>query len=277
MQRTSSSSFTYFTAHVFVFVACSSATDESPAAVDSPTQVAGMGAASCASEADAAEVAMVPEFWTAFNSISSPCQTLPTGVLLKNVGDGPLRIDGMMVNVPELAIEVEELPVELAAEAFLPVRFRFLSRLEGPSEGTVTVATSAGCRKLRAYGLAVPGALQSRSAEAVDFGSVAPGQTVTRRVTSLHQRSSDDPSSTLLGFGTDDQGFQLVSAPAEGPLESCVPAFVDLEFRAPQTQLDTPRQHIEGTLGWDSHTITPDGEFSGFTTVSLHAATGLEP
>jgi hypothetical protein len=253
-----------------VVIGCSS-DGASVAPGSSDTQVAGSGTLACPAVDDDAQIVVTPEFWTAFHNLSSPCETLGASVLLQNVGTNAVSVDGMSVDTPGLSLDVAELPKELQTGEFLPIRFRFRSNEAGPVEGTVTVATSDGCRRFRTYGLAVSGPTLSRSDEAIDFGGVPQGATVTRRLTLLLQSSDSDPVSRLSSYSA-SEAFELVSAPAEGPLESCTPSYVELRFHAPAAT-----GPIAGLLSWEANSIVGDREFVGFAFVTLHGATVEAP
>jgi hypothetical protein len=235
-------------------------------------QILGAGIDDCAMEEADLGLEMIPEIITVFQHSTSACAPLGSGVLVKNTGTVPLRIEGLAASAPEFGLVAGSLPVELSAGEFLPVRIYYRGNEEGSVEARLTVATSAGCRGFRLRGLRTSDILITRTHEAIDFGTVVPGGTSDVRELSVLREGPDaDRTTTFSAFGSDPpELYEIVRA--TGPENQggvCKTRDVELRFHAPLNAGE-----FEGALLWRITFESTAGASEGTMVVPLYATVG---
>jgi hypothetical protein len=144
----------------------------------------------------------------------------------------------------------------------------FASLEEQALDGLLQVMTKAGCAEFDMSAGATAGFTLTYSDVAIDFGNVAPGTTLDRTVTFLHQRAPDHPQSTFHYFGASPRGFTLVGAPEDDYAPaSCRPFSFDVRFEAPMDP-----GPIEGSLGFTIAGETRNGFTNSSRAIALFAS-----
>lgn len=242
--------------------------DSGPSALPS-VQTIGSGTSECQTdevESDAA-LEMLPDLITVFERYPAVCEQLGSGVLLRNRGPSSVRVLGLSMSSLDFSIEAN-VPIELAQGESMAVRVFYRSNDVGSTDEWLTVATTAGCQRFRFHALGTSDALITRSDEALDFGSVAPGGvSEIRRMSIVTDRRGTDTTITYSGFSIGSPLFEVVSAPARGvEPQGCEPLEVSLRFRAPNDL-----GAVEGTLFWGVTIQSPVDVADALMLVKLYA------
>lgn len=229
----------------------------------------GSGTSGCRNAEAGPEPALevIPEYVLVVDRYPAVCDRLGSGILLRNRESGSLRVLGVSVSPSEFSVEAE-VPVALAQDESIGIRVFYASNEVGAKEGTLTVATTAGCRRFVLHGLAAAGGVLRRSDEAIDFGAVAVGNVSAVRLLSIVTDNDQTETPVIYsGFQTSNPLFEIVSAPA-GQIQSrgCEPIELLLRFRA-----TSDAGMVEANLGWSTTVETPDdGTYDGVTLLPLY-------
>lgn len=216
-------------------------------------------------------LAIVPEHAFAYSHLSVQCDALPTQVLLRNLSASDLELSGFSVTSDLFQLSPLSLPKVIAPGGSAPIAVSYVGTNEEGEEATVRILTSEGCADFHIQGVATRDSAVTTSDAAIDFGSLAPGDSLERLYQIRYQRAADFAQTELFGFTVGPSPpFELVNSPT-GVVrpESCTSVGLTVRFTAP-----VEPGPVEGILQYLVATELPGGTAEGVVLISLFGNAG---
>lgn len=210
----------------------------------------------------------IPSKVVAFSHWSEPCDALPSGFLLRNASDEPIRVIESTVSPSSLGVTLESGVTIQPGDTIRGVLTQERVQPGRGTEGTLMIHTDAGCAKLEVLGVSTDEALSSVSELAIDFGVVPAGATSeVHKLKVMYQRSpSFSPDSEYSGFSAVPAGlFSIVEMPS-GVVhpQSCEAFQLSVQLTAP-----AEASRVEGALTWFLTTELPEGKAEALVHIPL--------